>query len=77
MSEAQEIALGAQYDPSVISTLGVYDQPQLLDFITTKGTEMGEISHRPNLEYHIKSRCFSHILILTLDNLITKFSISI
>jgi len=54
MSEAQEIALGAQYDPSVISTFGVYDQPQLLDFITTKGTEMGKISHRPNLEYHFK-----------------------
>ena len=54
MSEAQEIALGAQYDPSVVSTFGVYDQPQLLDFITTKGVEMGKISHRPNLEYHFK-----------------------
>ncbi len=54
MSEAQEIALGAQYDPSVISTFGAYDQPQLLDFITAKGTEMGKISHRPNLEYHFK-----------------------
>ncbi|MCF6357732.1 MAG: M48 family metalloprotease [Draconibacterium sp.] len=54
MSEAQEIALGAQYDPSVVSTFGVYDQPQLLDFITSKGAEMGKISHRPNLEYHFK-----------------------
>ena len=54
MSEAQEVALGAQYDPSVVSTFGVYDQPQLLDFITTKGAEMGKISHRPNLEYHFK-----------------------
>ncbi|MCK5729936.1 MAG: M48 family metalloprotease, partial [Draconibacterium sp.] len=54
MSEAQEVALGAQYDPSVISTFGIYDNAQLLEFITTKGTEMGKISHRPNLEYKFK-----------------------
>ncbi|NOR73675.1 MAG: M48 family metalloprotease [Draconibacterium sp.] len=54
MSEAQEIALGAQYDPSVISTFGIYDNAGLLEFITTKGTEMGKISHRPNLEYKFK-----------------------
>ncbi len=54
MSEAQEVALGAQYDPSVVSTFGVYDSPKLLAFITEKGNEMGEISHRPNLEFHYK-----------------------
>ena len=54
MSEEQEIALGAQYDPSVTSTFGVYDAPELMEFITTKGTEIGKISHRPNLEYHFK-----------------------
>ncbi|NQU54127.1 MAG: M48 family metalloprotease [Bacteroidetes bacterium] len=54
MSEAQEVALGAQYDPSVISTFGVYDSPKLLSFITTKGNEIGKISHRPNLEFHYK-----------------------
>jgi len=54
MSEAQEVALGAQYNPSVISTFGVYDSPALMSFISEKGTEMGRISHRPNLEYHFK-----------------------
>ena len=54
MSEAQEVALGAQYDPSVVSTFGVYDSPEILDFVTQKGTEMGKISHRPNLEFHFK-----------------------
>ena len=54
MSESQEIALGAQYDPTVVSTFGVYDAPELLSFITEKGTAMGKISHRPNLEYHFK-----------------------
>ncbi len=54
MSEEQEIALGAQYDPSVTSTFGVYDAPELMAFITEKGAELGKISHRPNLQYHFK-----------------------
>lgn len=54
MSEAQEISLGAQYDPTVVSTFGVYQDDDLLSFIKTKGNELGKISHRPNLEYHFK-----------------------
>lgn len=54
MSETQEVALGAQYDPSVVSTFGIYDNPALLEFITKKGTEIGKISHRPTLEFHFK-----------------------
>lgn len=54
MSEAQEIELGKQYDPQVISTFGEYQSPDLLSFITVKGTEMGKISHRPHIEYHFK-----------------------
>ncbi len=54
MSEAQEIALGISYDPQVLSTFGVYDDPELQAFVQTRGTEMGKISHRPNLEYHVK-----------------------
>lgn len=54
MTESQEIALGAQYNPSVISTFGEYNDDELLTFIKEKGAEMGKISHRPNLEYHFK-----------------------
>lgn len=54
MSEQQEISLGAQYDPSVVSTFGVYQDEALQNFITEKGNEMGKISHRPNLQYHFK-----------------------
>ncbi|MCY1721316.1 M48 family metalloprotease [Prolixibacteraceae bacterium Z1-6] len=54
MSEEQEVALGTQYDPSVVSTFGLYEDDVLLNFITQKGTEMGKISHRPNLQYHFK-----------------------
>ena len=54
MSESQEIALGAQYDPSVVTSFGIYDSPKMLEFVTIKGAEIGKISHRPNLEYHFR-----------------------
>ncbi|MCA1758809.1 MAG: M48 family metalloprotease, partial [Bacteroidales bacterium] len=54
MSEAQEIEMGKQYDPQVISTFGQYQDDQLLQFIQAKGDEMGKLSHRPNLQYHFR-----------------------
>ena len=54
MSEAQEIQIGAQYDPEVMSTFGEYADADLLAFIQEKGTAMGKLSHRPELEYHFR-----------------------
>lgn len=54
MSESQEIALGISYDPQVLATFGVYQDDELQNYVQAKGTEMGKISHRPNLEYHIR-----------------------
>lgn len=54
VSEDQEIRMGATYDPQVIATFGEYDAPELQAFIEEKGTEMGKISHRPELEYHFR-----------------------
>lgn len=54
MSEQQEIAMGKEYDPQIVSMFGEYKDDQLLAFITEKGTEMGKISHRPNLQYHFR-----------------------
>ena len=54
MSEAQEVALGISYDPQVMATFGEYANPGLQTYVQSKGTEMGKISHRPNLEYHVK-----------------------
>lgn len=54
MSEAQEIAMGAQYDPQVLATFGLYQDAALNAFVQKIGNEMGAISHRPNLQYHIK-----------------------
>ena len=54
MSEAQEIQLGIAYDPQVIATFGEYQDKNMQTCVQQKGTEMGKISHRPNLEYHVK-----------------------
>ncbi len=54
MSEAQEIALGAEYDPQVVASFGLYPNDQMQSFLQAKVDEMGKISHRPNLEYHVK-----------------------
>jgi len=54
MSEAQEIQLGLSYDPQVLASFGEYNNPALQSWVQAKGTEMGKISHRPNLQYHVK-----------------------
>jgi predicted Zn-dependent protease len=54
MSEAQEIQLGLSYDPQVMATFGAYPDQNLQNFVQLRGVEIGKISHRPNLEYHVK-----------------------
>ncbi len=54
MSESQEVAIGAQYDPQVMATFGEYQDKDLLMFVQGITKELGTISHRPKLEYHIK-----------------------
>jgi len=51
MSQEQEIALGAQSHPSIVATMGLYDDTKLQNFINEKGKAMGAISHRPDLPY--------------------------
>ncbi|WP_128543792.1 M48 family metalloprotease [Larkinella soli] len=51
MSKEQEIALGQQSHPSVVATMGLYDDKKLSDFINEKGKAMARISHRPDLPY--------------------------
>ena len=54
MSVAQEKALGASYDPQVVSQFGVYNDEKLQKFISEKGKKMAAISHRPGLDYQFK-----------------------
>ncbi|MEO6132411.1 MAG: M48 family metalloprotease, partial [Saprospiraceae bacterium] len=51
MSEAQEIALGAQSDPQVVAQFGLYENQALQNFINTEGQAMVKVSHRPNLKF--------------------------
>ena len=51
MSTEQEIALGKESHPSVVSTMGLYENKNLQDFINEKGQAMAKISHRPDLPY--------------------------
>lgn len=51
MSQDQEISMGQQYHPSVIASMGLYEDEKLQKFITEKGTAMARISHRPDLNY--------------------------
>jgi len=53
-SEAQEIQMGADYDPQVMATFGEYKHDALISLLNEKGAEMGKISHRPNLKYHFR-----------------------
>ncbi|MCB0647617.1 MAG: M48 family metalloprotease [Saprospiraceae bacterium] len=54
MSEEQEKQIGAESDPQIIATYGIYEDKDLQAFITQKGQEMAAISHRPNLGYEFK-----------------------
>lgn len=54
MSEEQELQLGASYDPQVLATFGLYENAALNNFVQSQGNQMGKISHRPNIQYHVK-----------------------
>jgi predicted Zn-dependent protease len=54
VSEAQELAMGQQSDPSIIANYGLYDDKVMQAFINEKGKEMGAISHRPDIDYQFR-----------------------
>ena len=54
MSVAQEVQLGAEYDPQIIAAFGEYKNDQILQLLQARADEMGLISHQPKLKYHVK-----------------------
>jgi predicted Zn-dependent protease len=54
MSTKQEIALGLEANPQVLSEFGVYQDSALQQFITEKGKAMAGLSHRPKLPWAFK-----------------------
>jgi len=54
MSEAQEIRMGQESDPSIVAGYGLYQDTELQKFINERGMEMAKVSHRPHLPYEFK-----------------------
>ena len=54
VSKDQEKQMGAEADPQITAFFGLYDDPELQRFITQKGNEMAQISHRSNLDFEFK-----------------------
>lgn len=54
MSEAQEMALGKQSDPSIVAQFGMYQDEPLQSFLNQKGQEMARISHKPDMAFEFK-----------------------
>src|SRR3989338_8243580 len=52
MSEAQEIAIGRQYNEQVIKNqYQVYESKALQDYVNGVGQKLAKKSHRPGLQY--------------------------
>jgi predicted Zn-dependent protease len=51
MSTEQEIALGKESHPSIVATMGLYEDKKLQAFMNEKGKSMAKVSHRPDLPY--------------------------
>jgi len=51
LSESDEIQLGAQSDPVIVSQYGLYDDEKIQTFINNIGQKMAAVSHRPNLKF--------------------------
>jgi predicted Zn-dependent protease len=51
MSEAQEIALGRESDAQIKAEMGVYDDPELQQYVSRIGLELAKLSERPDLPW--------------------------
>jgi predicted Zn-dependent protease len=54
MSEAQEIQMGAEADPQIISQFGLYENKEMQQYIDRIGQQMVQVSHRKNIRYQFK-----------------------
>ena len=54
MSESQELALGKESDPQILSEFGMYPDANLQNYLNERGQAMAKISHRPNLAFQFK-----------------------
>ena len=52
MSEAQEISAGQEADAQVKKEMGLYNDPNLQEYISSIGMKLAQASERPNLPWH-------------------------
>src|SRR5918998_4569464 len=51
MSEAQEISLGRESDAQIKAEMGVYNDPELQQYVSALGIRLAKLSERPNLPW--------------------------
>jgi predicted Zn-dependent protease len=51
VSEGQEIAMGQEYDPQIVSQFGLYDDAAMQEVVSSVGSRMAAASERPNLPW--------------------------
>jgi predicted Zn-dependent protease len=51
MSEAQEIELGKEADQEIVASMGLYDDPDLAEYVSTLGLRLAGDSERPDLPW--------------------------
>jgi predicted Zn-dependent protease len=52
MSEQQEVQLGQQYDVEVRQQMGLYEDPNVQQYVEQIGLRLARVSHRPELPWH-------------------------
>ena len=52
VSESEEIAQGKKYHQSILQQYGVYDDPELQQYVNRIGQNLAKISHRKKLKFH-------------------------
>jgi predicted Zn-dependent protease len=52
MSEAQEISAGQEADAQVKKEMGIYNDPNLQEYVSSIGLKLAKLSERPSLPWH-------------------------
>ena len=52
ISEDEEVEQGRSYHPEIIKTYGLYDDPELQEYVNRIGQKLASKSHRSNLQFH-------------------------
>lgn len=54
LSYNEEIRLGREADKEIVASYGLYDDPEVAEYVDQLGQRMARISHRPDLEFHFR-----------------------